>query len=75
MKRKAIYPIRKEDLSALPTKVLLARLKRLLQCEDSLEASDQQNDRLEFSNQIQFKNTTLWKTAYDEVKMELNQNL
>ncbi len=71
MKRKTIYLIGKQELSTLSTKILLARLKRLLKCDDSVELSDQENGFLVNPNQIQFKNTAQWISAYENVKAEL----
>jgi hypothetical protein len=71
MKRKKIYPINKDELAILPTKILLARLKSLLQCESSLELSDEGNGFTADAKQIQFKNTGQWQLAYENVKTEL----
>ena len=71
MKRRAIYLMSKEELLSLPTKGLLARLKKLLQCEASVEMSDQNAKSSTSADQIQFKNTSQWETAYEEVKAEL----
>ncbi len=69
MKRKKIFPISKEELQLYPTKKLLARLKRLNQCEQSFGLSD----RVEFeqnlnSELIEFKETVEWQTEYEKLK-------
>jgi hypothetical protein len=73
MKRKAIYLIDKEELATLSTKMLLVRLKSLLQCESSPELSDQEKGLSVNANQIQFKNTEQWISAHKNVKAELTK--
>jgi hypothetical protein len=71
MKRKKIYLINKEELVTLSTKILLGRLKNLLQCEDSFELSDEEDEISIEPDQIRFKNTDQWQSAYENVKAEL----
>ena len=60
MKRKKIFPMKRNNLEALPTKRLLARLKLLHQCEDSLALSDQVANNYKASNFIEFKDSLEW---------------
>jgi hypothetical protein len=71
MKRKKIYLLNKEELATLSTKILLGRLKSLLQCEFSLELSDEDDENSIAPTQIRFKNTDQWQSAYENVKTEL----
>lgn len=63
----------RSQLSALPTKALLGRLRSLQQCEDSIDLSDRTGEELLDSKRIQFKDTLPWQTAYDDVKEELSK--
>ena len=58
------------DLEAMHTGSLMSRRKALLKCEESFELSDQ----IEPSNsdKIEFKNTTEWKQAYQDLKSVLD---
>lgn len=58
----------RSDLEALSTKQLLARLKRLLQCEESLALSDREAQDYEASGSIEFKASPEWAAAYHDVK-------
>jgi len=71
MKRKPIHPISLEELEKLSTKQLLARLRQLHQCEESAVLSDR-DDADNASGTILFKDTTEWKTAYEQVKVALS---
>jgi hypothetical protein len=55
-----------EDLEKLPTKRLLARLRKLHQCEESALLSDH-DDVSNTSGTILFKNAPEWKAAYEQV--------
>ncbi len=68
MKRKSIYPISDAELEAFPTKRLLARLKRLLQCEASFALSDRLAIDDQPDGKIEFKATDEWKHSYQQVK-------
>lgn len=68
MRRKPIQTLSFKQLEVLPTKALLGRLKRLQQCEESFELSDRDESELVESNEIQFKQTPEWKSAYEELK-------
>lgn len=58
-------------LGAMPTKVLLGRLRRLLRCEESSEFSDASPDEIAETVGIVFKNTPEWELAHGEVKAAL----
>jgi hypothetical protein len=72
MKRKPIFPLSNDELSAMPTKRLLARLKQLHQCEISFELSDRDNDDRSLTEQIEFKDTPQWQAAYQQLKQILS---
>lgn len=58
------------ELEAMHTGSLMSRRKALLKCEESFELSDQ----IEPSNSdtIEFKNTTEWQQAYQDLKSVLD---
>jgi hypothetical protein len=58
-------------LEAMPTRALLGRLRRLLRCEESPEASDAYPDELALITRIAFKCTAEWRAAHEEVKAVL----
>ena len=69
MKPVKIFPMSEKQLEALPTKQLLARLRRLHQCEESLALSDRES-----SNPygcIEFKQSVEWTAAYKQVRQIL----
>ena len=69
MKRKEIFPISIEELEKYSTKRLLARLKRLHQCEISFELSDRiESERSLNLEIVEFKETPEWQTEYDKLK-------
>jgi hypothetical protein len=68
MKRKTILPMAFNDLEALPTRQLLARLKYLRQCEESLALSDRDNESYIPSGAIEFKDSPEWAEEYKKVK-------
>jgi len=70
MKRDRIFQMSKSELEALSTKQLLARLKRLHQCEESLAFSDKEGS--DNSKYIEFKQSAEWITAYEQVKQVLS---
>ena len=70
MKRKPIFPLSTRELEALPTKQLLARLKRLHQCEQSLALSDR--DIADDSGAIEFKESPEWILAFESLKQVLS---
>jgi hypothetical protein len=68
MKRRKMLPMSRSDLEKLPTKQLLARLKRLHQCEQSLALSDQDIENYAASDFIEFKESSSWITEYNNLK-------
>ena len=71
MKRKRIFPVTVAELEALPTRQLLARLRRLRECEESLAFSDR--DEAHPSGSIEFKQSPQWVTAYRDLKQVLSR--
>ena len=69
MKRNPIFPIPPIELEELPTKRLLARLRRLHECEESLALSDK--DVADDSGCIEFKQNPEWISAVRDVKQVL----
>ena len=63
----------KSDLEKLPTKRLLARLKQLHRCEESLTLSDQNIEEYEPSGRIEFKDSPEWIAEYKYLKEILTQ--
>lgn len=66
MRRRPIKPISQAQLERLPTHRLLARLKQLHQCQESLSLSDhagEQNVTAEI-----FKDSPEWIAAYEQIK-------
>lgn len=64
-------PIMKvHELEALHTGSLMSRRKALLQCEETLNHSDQMKHEPSKS-MIEFKDTPQWQTAYADVKIVL----
>jgi hypothetical protein len=71
MKRKPIFPIPRIELEPLSTNQLLARLKQLHQCEESLAPSDR--DVANDSGCIEFKQSQEWILAFQDVKQVLSR--
>lgn len=71
MRRKPILPMSREELEKLSTKQLLARLRHLHECEESVLFSDR-DDAINTSGTILFKDTPEWKFAYELVKGSLS---
>src|SRR5688572_24140272 len=67
--KRALQPISREQLEALPTGTLLTRLKRLRWCEESADWSDLSEAEIEsVSNLILFKTDPAWRDAYADLK-------
>jgi hypothetical protein len=67
-----------EELENLPTRALLARLKRLRFCEEAAESSDVSCTEIaSVDRKIIFKNTLIWREAYDQLKriLDLRENI
>jgi hypothetical protein len=69
MKRDKIFSLSESELEALSAKQLLARLKRLHQCKESLALSDRESS--DGSGCIEFKQSIEWIAAYEKVKQIL----
>jgi hypothetical protein len=65
--------MRLSELELLSTKQLLSRLKHLRQCEDSLDASDQERDERISDGSIEFKDDPEWTAEYNRLKTVLAQ--
>lgn len=66
---RAVEPIDRDQLEAMPTGGLLARLKRLRWCEESPEISDLSvEERHGAAALILFKSDPAWRTAYTDIK-------
>jgi hypothetical protein len=61
----------REQLEAMPTRALLARLQRLRECEESADRSDLDSVEIAAETGIVFKADPLWAEAYDQVKAVL----
>lgn len=61
----------REQLEAMPTRALLARLQRLRECEESADRSDLDSVEISVAKGIVFKADPLWSEAYDQVKAVL----
>lgn len=70
MKRKPLFAIPLIELDSLSTKQLLARLRRLRECEESLALSDR--DVADDSGCIEFKQSQEWIAAFRDVKQVLS---
>ena len=69
---RAVAPVPKAALEAMPTGALLARLQRLRWCEESAETSDLTDaERGSVSGSILFKSDPAWRAAYDDLKRVL----
>lgn len=68
MRRKSIYPISDVELEAFSTKRLLARLRRLRQCEESFALSDRLESDDKTEGKIEFNQTDEWRQAYQQIK-------
>jgi hypothetical protein len=67
MKRRKILAMLTVELEKLSTKQLLARLKQLHQCEQTLSFSDREGGD-KHSGAIGFKDSSEWVSAYHQVK-------
>jgi hypothetical protein len=66
---RAVEPIRADQLGALPTGALLARLQRLRQCEESIDSSDlSETEAAAVDGAILFKSDQAWHSAWADLK-------
>src|SRR5581483_61318 len=70
MKRSRLLSMPRRKLEVLSFKQLLARLRRLQQCEESLVLSDRFSS--DDSGQIEFKCSPEWIAAHQQVKRGLS---
>jgi len=69
---RAIIPLNSNELDAMPTGALLARLKRLQWCEEGPEQSDLTDDEVASgSHLVLFKSDPRWRSAYEDLKVVL----
>ena len=68
--RRNIPIVGRSALDTMHTGSLVARLRHLLECEESLARSDRVGDEQGqiSSDIIEFKNTDVWRNGYSEVK-------
>ena len=71
MRRKPITRLSLEELEKLSTRQLIARLRQLHQCEESVLLSDL-DDASNACGTILFKDMPEWKAAYEQVKGALS---
>lgn len=66
---RALQPIARSQLDAMPTGALLARLKRLQWCEETRDRSDLSDEEAaSASHLILFKEDPAWRAAHADVK-------
>lgn len=68
MSERKLTKLELSKLDKLPTRRLLARLKRFQPCEESLDLSDRASDHGTKPGFIEFKDSPEWKTEYDYLK-------
>ena len=67
--KRAVPPMTREALEALPTGALLARLKRLQWCEDRRDHSDLSDEEIaSVAGAILFKEDGAWRAAHADLK-------
>ena len=71
MAPRSVNPLSPDKLESLTTKRLLAYLRSLQQCEESIEASDWSEDEVTSVSGIIFKTSDEWKLQYNLVKAVL----
>ena len=70
-KKKKIQILDFEELNKLHTGTLMARRRALLQCEESLSASDRLPGHQVEQGTIEFRQTKEWINAYQDLKKVL----
>ena len=68
---RSVLPLTAQELQAMPTRQLLARLERLRRCEESLAHSDLTAQEVDGHIGILFKESRAWQQAYGDVKQVL----
>lgn len=72
MKPRAVKSMNLAELEKLPTPRLLSYLKKLQQCEESLELSDWSKDEASKADGIVFKSSSEWISQHEQVTSVLN---
>lgn len=73
MKRRKLSPMPKDELEKLTTERLLARLRQLQRCEESLPLSDKNVGEYKSSGLIEFKDSAEWINEYTKMRDILSQ--
>jgi len=68
---RSVNQLSQDKLETFPTKRLIAYLRKLQQCEESIELSDWQENEVATLGGIVFKSSKEWKIQYSLVKAEL----
>jgi hypothetical protein len=68
---RSVNPLNRNKLESLTTKRLLAYLRNLQQCEESIEASDWEEEKVNSKDGIVFKSSEEWRSQYNLVKTVL----
>jgi len=69
---RAVIPLTSDELDAMPTGALLARLRRLQWCEEAHEKSDLSDEEVESATHLLlFKSDPRWRSAYADLKAVL----
>lgn len=68
---RAVKPIHLTELEKLPTPRILSYLKKLQQCEESIELSDWSTEEVSKAEGIVFKSSTEWAVQHKYVKSVL----
>jgi hypothetical protein len=68
---RSVNQLSQEKLENLTTQRLIAYLRKLQQCEESMDVSDWQEKEVASSVGIVFKSTKEWQSQYSLVKVEL----
>jgi hypothetical protein len=67
--KRALPQLAREQIEAMPTGALLARLKRLRWCEESRDWSDLSDEQIaSAAHLILFKSDPAWQSAYADVR-------
>lgn len=73
MKPRSVKPLSLGEMEQLSTERLLAYLRKLHKCEESIEASDWSEKELVLSKAIVFKASEEWRRQYNLVKAVLSR--
>jgi hypothetical protein len=70
--QRAVAVLGRDQLDTLSTKQLLGRLARLRFCENSANVSDLLPEEIGVTRGILFKDTSVWRQAYADLKQVLS---